>query len=263
MREYSSGGLLADADRVLGDQPVAVELGEAVDDALRRASGHSGPADQRPWHQPGTVEQREDGVVLVVEAGEGGGAVELVGRADLDDAVQVREVAEAVGRRRVGCVSRWRGCWASDDPPDGAVGEVRLLGRGLVVDLDLMSGCAAGRLVCRRGGVLGAVVDRRDPWLARRSSGRRRGVWLRVRCVVCVAPAVKGGGVGAGGDVPAVRVGVPARSQLLGRVLLLVGTARYSRGAWPGEALRVGPTPLPAALARGGWVSRVESSWSG
>ena len=51
--------------------------------------------------EPDAVEQREDRVVLVVEARQAGGAVELVGGADLVDAVEERELAQAVRRRRV------------------------------------------------------------------------------------------------------------------------------------------------------------------
>jgi hypothetical protein len=91
--EYSSGGLHADADGVLGDQPVAVELGQPVDDSLRRAAGQCRPADQRPRRKPRAVKQREDPVVLVVHARELRGAVELVGGADLVDAVKKRELA--------------------------------------------------------------------------------------------------------------------------------------------------------------------------
>ena len=89
-----------------------------------RAAGQRGPADQRPGREPGAVEQREDRVVLVVEAGEAGGAVELVGGADLVDAVEERELAQAVGRRRVVLARRGPGYPASDDPADRAVGEV-------------------------------------------------------------------------------------------------------------------------------------------
>ncbi len=112
-----------EAGGVLGDQPVAVELGEAVRDGAGRAVGERGAADERPGCEPGAIKQGEDRVVLVVEAREVGGAVELVGGADLVDAVEERELAQAVGRRPVLLARRGPGYPASDDAPDGAVVE--------------------------------------------------------------------------------------------------------------------------------------------
>ena len=94
---------------MLGDQPVPVELGHPVKDGPGGALREDRAADHRDRCESDAVEQGEDRVVGVVEAGELGGTVEVVGGADLVDAVQEREVAEAVGRRRVVFVSGRRG----------------------------------------------------------------------------------------------------------------------------------------------------------
>ena len=76
---------------------------------VRRALGEPARPISVPGRKPGAVQQREDRVVLVVQAGELGGAVEVVGGADLVDAVKEREVAQAVGRRRLVLSRRWPG----------------------------------------------------------------------------------------------------------------------------------------------------------
>ena len=85
------------------DQPVAVELDEAVEDGAWCLVGLDGPADQAGGREACSVEQREDRVVLVVEAGQAGPVVQLlVGGADLVDPVKERELAQRVGDRPVG-----------------------------------------------------------------------------------------------------------------------------------------------------------------
>ena len=69
--------MLGESGGVLGDQAVAVELGQAVRDGSGGFVGQDGAADQRAGDESGAVEQLEDRVVLVVEAGQLVGAVEL------------------------------------------------------------------------------------------------------------------------------------------------------------------------------------------
>ena len=107
------------------------------DGGVGAAGGEHRAADQRSGCEAGPVEEGEDGVVLVVETGEVGRAVELVGGADFVDAVQVGELAEAVGRGRVVLARGRPGYPASHHAADRTVGNVREGGRGFVVHLDV------------------------------------------------------------------------------------------------------------------------------
>ena len=75
---------------VAGDEPVPMELDQPIAHAAWRSARQGRPADQAGGRESDSVEQREYGVVLVVEAWQTAGAVELVGRPDLVDPVQKR-----------------------------------------------------------------------------------------------------------------------------------------------------------------------------
>jgi hypothetical protein len=88
--------MLAQAGRVPGDQPVAVQLHKAVENGAGRAAGERGPGDQGHGREADAVEQREDRVVLVVEPGQASRAFALVGWPDLVDPIEERKLAQGV-----------------------------------------------------------------------------------------------------------------------------------------------------------------------
>ena len=124
------GGVAVQAGGVSRDQPVAVELYEAVKDGAGGAAGERGARDQGRGREPGAVKQREDGVVLVIEPWQPLDAVHLVGGSDLVDPVQEHQFAKRVGDRPVGLGRGGLPYPAADEPRAGLSARSVSLARG-------------------------------------------------------------------------------------------------------------------------------------
>jgi len=92
------GAAVVDVDLAAGDQPGVVELGQFLADGPLRLAWHARPGQERHHQDAGAVEQPQDGVVDVDEAGLAGRRL-LLPPCDASHPIDQRELAQRSGRR--------------------------------------------------------------------------------------------------------------------------------------------------------------------